>query len=265
MLFRSYNYINEENTFIYYGYQNIDYLLENTSSLDKIRFNVEHNLKNDNQANYGLTLSFYNKTINNEYFIITHSEIKQHAPQNLVDYYFPNASSSSSVGVGAKIVLEKEFNFINSKFNLELINRQIYQNDILSVQKCFCRNIIFDSLSNRINKDNIRYNLENLYNNINTIYLLPVIKYFHNGEFKYIKINKKFLQNHDYLEINKLLIASNSIKAYNKFLIPDLDYLQFKWRLSKTIIISVNFYENGYSTIFFDDMENLKIGSTLLN
>jgi len=111
---------------------------------------------------------------------------------------------------------------------------------------------------------NVKYNLENLYNNINTLYFLPVIKYFKDDEFKYIKINKKFLQNHDYQEINKLLIGANNLKGFNKFAVPGLNFLQFKWRLSNSIIISVNFYENGYSTIFFDGVEDLKIGSTLI-
>lgn len=180
----------------------------------------------------------------------------KYAPQNLIDFYFPNADGR----MDSRMNLEKEYSFINSKFNLELINKQIYQNDILTIQKCFCRNIIFESLSPNLN---VKYELANLYNNLNTNYYCPVIKYISNGEVKYIKLNKKFMLNHTINEISKLIINTDVLKGSNRYTLPYKDFIQYKWRISKSEILTVNFYDNGYNTIYFDDDKNIPIDTKL--
>ena len=281
-----YYYYSDEHKYNYYGYQNIDTILNiinnHTHSLDKhlrkdlgkdlenddssidkiireLKFTVEHNLTADSEYNDSLTLSYYNKTVNNEYYLIIKDTIKKWIPKSMIDFYYPDSDKQEYQNTSK---IDKASAEIDKLLRLTTIKKDIYDDTIISNMECYCRNIIFESLSNKI--INVKYNLENLYNNINTLYFLPVIKYFKDDEFKYIKINKKFLQNHDYQEINKLLIGANNLKGYNKFYVPGLNFLQFKWRLSNSIIISVNFYENGYSTIFFDGVKDLKIGSILM-
>ena len=72
------------------------------------------------------------------------------------------------------------------------------------------------------------------------------------------------LQNHNYQEINKLLVGPTVIKNSSKYYVYGLDYIQYKWRISKDIILTINFYENGYTRIFFDNNNNFKIDYRLL-
>jgi len=220
------------------------------------KFFLEQNLIVDNIEHPYQNLDYYNKTINYEYFIITYAEMKQYAPQNILNYYFPDAD----INADNEKEHEKAYELITSKLNLQLINKQRYQSDILSVQKCFCRNIIFESLSPNLN---IKYELANLYNNLNTNYYCPVIKYISDGEVKYIKLNKKFMLNHSFSDISKLTINIDVLKGSNRYNLPYRDFIQYKWRISKNEILTVNFYDNGYSIIYFDDDKNISIDDKL--
>jgi hypothetical protein len=111
----------------------------------------------------------------------------------------------------------------------------------------------------------VKYELANLYNNLNTNYYCPVIKYISDGETKYIKLNKKFMLNHTYSEISKLIINTDALKGSNRYNLPYRDFIQYKWRISKSEILTVNFYDNGYSTIYFDDDKNIPIDEKLFN
>jgi len=269
-----YTYINGYKKNTYYGYQNIDFVINTIKNFDKdkdkdkakdmdkpldkikdFKFYLEQNLTLDTTEYPYENLDHFNKTINNEYFIITSEAMRSRIPEDIFNYYFPNANTNGKIG------LEKEYNFINSKFNFEFINNQNYKNDILKIQKCFCRNIIFESLSPNLD---VKYELANLYNNLNTNYYCPVIKYISDGEVKYIKLNKKFMLNHNISDISKLLINTDVLKGSNKYNLPYRDFIQYKWRISKSEILTVNFYDNGYSTIYFDDDKNIAIDEKLL-
>lgn len=277
ILSHRYTYISDSTTNTYYGYQNIDYIINllkklyisnDIKSIDKdknieklvkdVNFFLEQNISIDTIEYPYQNLDYFNKTVNNEYFIITRADIQKYIPQNLIEYYFPISDNK----VETKIDKEGEYNLINSKFHFNFINKIIYQNDILTVQKCFCRNIIFESLSPNLD---VKYELANLYNNLNTNYYCPVIKYISNGEVKYIKLNKKFMLNHTYSEISKLIINTDVLKGSNRYNLPYNDFIQYKWRISKSEILTVNFYENGYNIIYFDDNKNIPIDTKLFN
>ena len=283
-----YSYVSEGAKYYYYGYQNIDYIInnlrnENQSDLQEmhtktstdakkdaekdinkdnrkylikdIKFFIEQTINTEGDDNLSLNLSFFNKTINNEYFVITFDEVKSIFPKNMQEFYFPQIETKLTPSQNDDI-----YSSIYSKFKLNTIRKNIYNDNILTIDDCFCRNIIFDSLSNKLN---ITYDLKNLYNNLSTTYYIPVIKYVSSDEVKYIKLNKNFLLNHTYLEINKLLINTEFLKNSTKYNVPG-DYIQHKWRISKNIILTINFYSNGYTIVYFDDDNNLRISDTLM-
>jgi hypothetical protein len=266
ILSQKYIYMLGNIKYIYYGYQNIEHFINlsksgKTHNINKddskikeleSKFVIESNIISSNDEYLYLNLEFYNKTLNNEYYIITQKELKQVlSSKSVLEYYFPEIDHKTK-GI--------ELEMIHNKFKLTTINKQIYHDDIFNITDCFCRNIIFESLSDKLQT---KYELANLYNNLNTNYWCPVIKYISNGEPKYIKLNKQFMLNHSYLETNRLIINTDILKGTSKFTLPNMDFIQYKWRISKTEILTVNFYENGYSTVYFDDDNNLKIGKTL--
>lgn len=281
ILSHRYTYINGNKKNTYYGYQNIDYIINSLKELGKLqtrdkavdkekhlektkdfKFFIEQNISVDTIEYPYQNLDNFNKTINNEYFIITLADVKKYMPQNLIEYYFPFSDVKIDSKADSNLEKKREYDFINSKFNFEFISKANYQNDILVVQKCFCRNIIFESLSPNLE---FQYELANLYNNLNTNYYCPVIKYISDGEVKYIKLNKKFMLNHTYSEISKLTMNTDILKGGNRYNLPYRDFIQYKWRISKSEILTVNFYDNGYSTIYFDDNKNIPIDEKLFN
>ena len=269
ILSHTYNYINGNKKNTYYGYQNIDVIINaireenrttkgkkadgiNILNLKDIKFFPEQNISLDITEYPYQNLDNFNKTLNNEYFIITYADMKKYAPQSIIDFYFPNVDS--------KLEKDKQYNFIYNKFNFAYIQNENIQQDILTVQKCFCRNIIFESLSPNLNT---KYEIANLFNNLNTNYYYPVIKYISDGEVKYIKLNKKFLINHSFSEISKLTMNTDVLKGGNRYNLNYKDFIQYKWRISKSEILTINFYDNGYSTIYFDDDKSIPLDEDL--
>jgi hypothetical protein len=61
-----------------------------------------------------------------------------------------------------------------------------------------------------------------------------------------------------------LIINTDVLKGGNRYNLPFRDFIQYKWRISKSEILTVNFYDNGYSTIYFDDDKNIAIDDKLL-
>ena len=266
LLSQKYNYQLSNKQYSYFGYQNIDELItlaKSGTEKDKkhlkeveSKFFIEDNINSSNTTSLYFNLEYYGKTRNNEYFIISQKELSNFiSSKPLLKYYFPEDEIIKPNNDSIQI-----YNITNTKFKLHTINKQIYNNDILVIQDCFCRNIIFDSLSEQLLT---KYTLANLYNNLATDYYRPVIKYISDGEVKYIKLNKKFMLNHSYLETNKLIINTDTIFRSNKFIQPGMDFIQYKWRISKTEILTVNFYENGYSTIYFDNDNNINLDKKL--
>lgn len=275
-----YSYIHDQIKYHYFGYQNIGHVIKTITSKNKdntnentkentktntkeqiknIKFFKEYTLTHEVNTNDSHLLSYFNKTINNEYYLIIVNELENLLSKDMINYYFPLSIETQSASL-----LDKNneiFANVYNKLKLNTIQKHVYNDGIISIMDCYCKNMMFDFLSENLN---MKYDLKNLYNNLITTYYRPIIKYFTNGEFQLIKINKQFLQNHSYQEINKLLVGSSVLKNNSKYYIEGLDYIQYKWRISKDIILTINFYENGYSRIFFDDNNNFKIGPKLL-
>ena len=93
---------------------------------------------------------------------------------------------------------------------------------------------------------------------------MPVIKLVKSGTTKYIKIFKTFLQKHSYDEIRPLIYTRDSNKINYNFETQTKSYIQFKWRLTSTIILTIDFDEVGYVRVCFDDDQYLNINTELI-
>jgi hypothetical protein len=69
--------------------------------------------------------------------------------------------------------------------------------------------------------------------------------------------------NHTFSDISKLTINTDVLRGGNRYNLPYRDFIQYKWRISKSEILTVNFYDNGYSTAYFDDDKNIPINKNL--
>ena len=216
--------------------------------------------------------------MNNEYYILFKQDMehilklssnssnvknilsKDTSSKDVLEYYYPEDITKKY-----KYINDTDYKEQYKHFKLNSFKKEIYNNDSLMIKECYCKNIIFDSLSDKLN---VNYNLANLYNNLTTSYYRPVIKYIDSsGYVKYIKINKHFLQKNNYQDLDNLL----KHKYNNEFKIQNKEYIQWKWRLDNlhtdnntTIIITIDFYENGYTVVYFDDEQKIPISTTLL-
>ena len=259
-----YTYTSGDKKLSYFGYQNIGHIIDNinkskssskdTKDIKDIKFFLEETITIENPEFLYNTLNSYHKTIDNEYYVLAKNDMKDIISNELLEFYFPEELTSRY-----KKTTPSDYNEIADNIKRNTFNKAIYDDNIYSISECYCKNIIFESLSNDINNNIIKYDLANLYNNLNTTYYLPILKYISNDEVKYIKINKPFLQKHSFQELNKLILQTHS----SKFKANNLDHIQYRWRFSKNIIITIDFYENGYTVAYFDDEENLPIGKQL--
>jgi hypothetical protein len=127
----------------------------------------------------------------------------------------------------------------------------------LAVGDIECKNFIFDCLDLGIDTN---INLIQLFQDIETNYYLPLVKYVVDGEVQLYNIYKPFFRNLDekvmalYLKGKDLLAqfyediaATHEDPAMRrlKSLIHN-DYLVFKWRLDDKNIINIYLFENGY-------------------
>ena len=121
-------------------------------------------------------ISYFNKTINNEYYLITANELENLLSKDMYNYYFPLSTENQSASL-----LDKNneiFANIYNKLKLNTIQKHVYNDGIMSIMDCYCKNMMFDFLSENLN---MKYDLKNLYNNLITTYYRPIIKYFTNG------------------------------------------------------------------------------------
>ena len=184
ILTTQYNYTFENNNYNYYGYQNIDYLIDTyktinkTKKQDKIKIiNDKFNI-NTNDFLY-VNLNYYNKTINNDYFIVLKHDLKDmiedednNDNNNIVDFYFPK-------DLETKIKLNiTQYKSIYDNFKLTTYKENIFNDKSINITECYYEDIIFETLSEKLN---IKYNLAQIFNNLNTTFYNPVIKYFSNG------------------------------------------------------------------------------------
>ena len=237
ILTTKYYYNENDILYNYYGYQNIEYIIEkyknqydtHTITNTEIKFRLEHNINSDSNEFLYMNLNSFNKTLNNEYFIILKNDMKEIVSKDILEFYYPE-EVESKYKLGA-IACKQIYNH----YKLQSVNTSIINDSSIIFNNCYCKNIIFESLSNNIK---IKYNLANLYNNMTTSYYHPVIKYYGKGGIeKYIKMNKTFLQKHTYQELNTLIrnqnnpnIPSNQSKQNA---LNNMEYIQWKWYFDK--------------------------------
>jgi hypothetical protein len=175
-----YNYTSGETKLQYYGYQNIAHIIENTKNTEnkdkpvntektlktEIKFFLEENINLESLEYLYLTLNNYNKTVNNEYYIITKYQLRENAKETvskeMLDFYFPEQIESRY-----KKLTQTDYNAISSNIKLTTVNKSVYNDTIISIKECYCKNIIFESLANNVN---IKYEIAKLYNNTSTSY-----------------------------------------------------------------------------------------------
>lgn len=137
------------------------------------------------------------------------------------------------------------------------LRRTLEKTACLAVGNIECKNFIFDCLDLGIDT---QINLIQLFQDIETNYYLPLVKYVTDGEVQLYNIYKPFFRNLDekvmalYLKGKDLLAqfyediaATHEDPAMRrlKSLIHN-DYLVFKWRLDDKNIINIYLFENGY-------------------
>lgn len=137
------------------------------------------------------------------------------------------------------------------------LRRTLEKTDCLAVGDIECKNFIFDCYDLGIDT---QINLVQLFQDIETNYYLPLVKYVTDGEVQLYNIYKPFFRNLDekvmalYLKGKDLLAqfyediaATHEDPAMRrlKSLIHN-DYLVFKWRLDDKNIINIYLFENGY-------------------
>jgi len=171
-----------------------------------------------------VNLNYYNKTINNDYFIVLKNDLKEIIEDiTIVDFYFPK-------DLETKIKLTTtQYNSIYDNFKLSTYKENIFNNKSISINECYYEDIIFETLSDQLN---INYNLAQIFNNLTTTFYNPVIKYFSNGIEKNIKLHKAILKKYTVNDLSKLINNKNKDSYINKLnSVNNLDYIQFIWQI----------------------------------
>lgn len=137
------------------------------------------------------------------------------------------------------------------------LRKTLEKTPCLDVGDIECKNFIFDCFDLGIDTN---INLIQLFQDIETNYYLPLVKYVTDGEVQLYNIYKPFFRNLDekvmalYLKGKDLLAQfyedipathEDPVMRRLKSLIHN-DYLVFKWRLDDKNIINIYLFENGY-------------------
>lgn len=193
----------------------------------------------------------YNRLFNNEIHIMIKNDMKKIMKNHVIDFYFPE-HDRYDLDLAQFFESYKKFN--------EEIDATIDEHNTLKIIKNLNKNLILDIYDNNLNL-NPRINLDIIYNNFNTNKYLPVIKYYIKNEPSNFKLNKEFIQKHDYSEIDSLL--RNKLHPKIKNLLSN-NYLQFKWRIEKGFLLTINLYDTGYIVSFFDNEKYMDINKYII-
>ena len=256
-------------TYQYFGHQNIDELVDIFAGDNKTRQNeLINELANEkleidskNVSILSTMIHSLERSTDNEYFILMKSDAEKILPEKFIKHLYPfqpNLSRANKYNIN-----DEELEHIGALLEIssQQYNRNEYNPEICNITECKISNIVFDIYSNRINAE---YMLENIFNSFNTSYYLPVIKLYKNGEVAHIKIFKSFLQKHSWNELTYLTGNSSKSKLSYLYNTGAKSYIQFKWRISSNIILVLDFDENGYVRVFFNDDNYMNISTELL-
>ena len=73
---------------------------------------------------------------------------------------------------------KQDYKIIGDKLKLNDYHMDLFNNNSIIVNDCYCEDMVFDTLSNKLNTT---YNLEQLFNFYTTDYYNPIIKLYKNN------------------------------------------------------------------------------------
>ena len=286
----------------YFGYKNIDYIISNykkyssiknkqpypsdIKNLDKkqldifkdtielLKFKLIDDSRDIIDTNFlYLNLNHYNKAINDDYFIILKNDI------DTIDKEIKTISTLDKTFITIKNVLgnfyfpeefekkikktKQDYKFIADKLKLNDYTMDLFNNNSIIINDCYCEDMVFDTLSNKLNTS---YNLDQLFNLYTTDYYNPIIKLYKNNIENNVKLYKSSIKSIPLDELKKIL-TNYKYKNKNDKMNKHSNYIEFIWRIpyingtnqstdKQFIIITILFYENGYIVADFNTLDS---------
>ena len=131
------------------------------------------------------------------------------------------------------------------------------QQSVLDITSIGVKNFIFDCYDMGIET---HINLKSLFQEIETNYYLPLVKFVSDRETQLYNIYKPFFRNMDERIINIFLRGKDRIMLFNEEILAtsgkanirrlkqliNWDYLVFKWRVDDDNLVNIYLFENGY-------------------
>jgi hypothetical protein len=128
---------------------------------------------------------------------------------------------------------------------------------VIEIMSVGVKNFIFDCYDMGIET---HINLKSLFQEIETNYYLPLVKYVSDRETQLYNIYKPFFRNLDERIINIFLRGKDRIMLFNEEILAtsgktnirrlkqlvNWDYLVFKWRVDDDNLVNIYLFENGY-------------------
>jgi hypothetical protein len=172
-------------------------------------------------------LSYYSKTINNEYFVLLKKMMKLFIKDESYIKYFYD-----------------EFKHIPNINTISLFNNSLIrvQKNYLEIQNCSTKNMIIEFNSQNTSA---KINLAKIFQNYPTSFYTPVIKYFSNGNpYKYKFFQQFLISKLDNTLIKKIIGHSGSNTG---------NFIQFKWIIEDKNIFTIEIFDNLLIRLYIEE------------
>ncbi len=134
-----------------------------------------------------------------------------------------------------------------------------------------CKNFIFDCYDMGIET---HINLKSLFQDIETNYYLPLVKYVSDRETQLYNIYKPFFRNLDERLLNIFLRGKDRIMLFNEEILAtsgkanirrlkqliNWDYIVFKWRVDDDNLVNIYLFQNGYIITEYQSAQTTDVG-----
>jgi hypothetical protein len=141
----------------------------------------------------------------------------------------------------------------------------------LEVTGIKCKNFIFDCYDMGIET---HINLKSLFQDIETNYYLPLVKYVSDRETQLYNIYKPFFRNLDERILNIFLRGKDRIMLFNEEILAtsgkanirrlkqliNWDYIVFKWRVDDDNLVNIYLFQNGYIITDYQSAQTTDVG-----
>ena len=142
---------------------------------------------------------------------------------------------------------------------------------VLDIASVKCKNLIFDCYDMGIET---HINLKSLFQDIETNYYLPLVKYVSDRETQLYNIYKPFFRNLDERILNIFLRGKDRIMLFNEEILAtsgkanirrlkqliNWDYVVFKWRVDDDNLVNIYLFENGYIITEYQTAQTTDVG-----